>query len=126
MHGELLKGICASCSDITEVTGEQTTTQRCTQCGMQSLRPDIVWFGEMPKYMDEIANALSQCELFISIGTSGNVYPAAGFVEMAASYGAHTVEINLEPTNTSSNFAEHIHGRAGDEVLLFVEGLLGT
>ena len=126
MHGELLKGICASCSDITEVTGEQTTTQRCTQCGMQSLRPDIVWFGEMPKYMDEIANALSQCELFISIGTSGNVYPAAGFVEMAASYGAHTVEINLEPTNTSSNFAECICGKAGDEVVGFVDRLLGA
>jgi|TARA_B110000902_G_scaffold221232_1_gene256668 NAD-dependent deacetylase len=124
MHGELLKGICASCGDVTEVTGEQTTTQRCTQCGLQSLRPDIVWFGEMPKYMDEIENALSQCELFVSIGTSGNVYPAAGFVEMAASYGAHTVEVNLEPTNTSSNFAEHIHGRAGDEVPIYVDGLL--
>ena len=124
MHGELLKAICASCGDVTEVLDKQTTSQHCSQCGIPSLRPDIVWFGEMPKYMDEIANALSQCELFISIGMSGNVYPAAGFVEMAASYGAHTVEINLEPTNTSSNFAEHIHGKAGDEVPAYVDGLL--
>ena len=124
MHGELLKGICASCGDVTEVMAEQTTSQCCTQCGMQALRPDIVWFGEMPKYMDEISDALSQCELFVSIGTSGNVYPAAGFVEMAASFRAHTVEINLEATNTSSNFAECICGLAGDEVPLFVDGLI--
>jgi NAD-dependent deacetylase len=74
--------------------------------------------------MDEIADSLSQCRLFISIGTSGNVYPAAGFVEMAGSYGAYTVEINLEATSASSNFADCICGKAGDAVPLFIDGLL--
>jgi NAD-dependent deacetylase len=124
MHGELLKSVCASCFDITELRSDQDSSQACEQCGKNSLRPDIVWFGEMPKYMDEISDRLSQCELFISIGTSGNVYPAAGFVELAASYGAHTVEINLEPTSTTNRFAEHIHGKAGDEVPKFIEELL--
>jgi NAD-dependent SIR2 family protein deacetylase len=81
MHGELLKSVCANCGHITELRDEQTISQACSTCGMQSLRPDIVWFGEAPKYMDKISDALSQCELFVSIGTSGNVYPAAGFVE---------------------------------------------
>ena len=124
MHGELLKAVCAHCGNETDCHGDQTINDICGNCGQCGLRPDIVWFGEMPKYMDEIAQQLSDCELFISIGTSGNVYPAAGFVEIAASYGAHTVEINLEPSNTATLFAEHIHGKAAEVLPPYVQQLV--
>ena len=76
------------------------------------MRPDIVWFGEIPHYMDEIAEAISNCDLFVSIGTSGNVYPAAGFVALANRAGAHSVELNLEPSSGTNQFAQHHYGLA--------------
>jgi NAD-dependent deacetylase len=88
------------------------------------MRPDVVWFGEMPYRMDEIYRALSCCDLFVSIGTSGTVYPAAGFVEGARHAGAHTVELNLEPSDGA--FHEAIHGRATEIVPAYVERLLNA
>jgi NAD-dependent deacetylase len=88
------------------------------------MRPDVVWFGEMPYQMERIATHLSAADLFISIGTSGNVYPAAGFVAEARMNGAHTVELNLEPSESASLFTEAIHGPATEVVPAYVERLL--
>ena len=88
------------------------------------MRPDVVWFGEMPYHMDAISAALTEADLFISIGTSGNVYPAAGFVAEARANGAHTVELNLEPSEGASLFAEAHHGPASQVVPMYVDRLL--
>ena len=88
------------------------------------MRPDVVWFGEMPREMDRIYEALLACDLFISIGTSGSVYPAAGFVAEARSTGAHTVELNLEPSEGASLFAETHYGPATEIVPEFVGRVL--
>ena len=86
------------------------------------MRPHIVWFGEMPLHMDRIEAALSRCDLFVSIGTSGTVYPAAGFVQLAKTAGARTVEINLEPSHGASAFDERIYGPATERVPAFFAG----
>jgi NAD-dependent deacetylase len=88
------------------------------------MRPDVVWFGEMPREMDRIYAALHACDLFISVGTSGSVYPAAGFVAEAIGIGAHTVELNLEPSDGASLFAETHYGPATEIVPDFVARLL--
>jgi NAD-dependent deacetylase len=88
------------------------------------MRPDVVWFGEMPYAMERIYSALAGADLFISIGTSGNVYPAAGFVAVARENGAHTVELNLEPSDGADLFHEAIHGPATQVVPAYVERLL--
>lgn len=90
------------------------------------MRPDVVWFGELPREMDQIYEALAACDLFVSIGTSGNVYPAAGFVADAGARGAHTVELNLDPSEGASLFAEAIYGKASEVVPEFVAKLLGS
>ena len=90
------------------------------------LRPDVVWFGEMPYQMERIYRALANCDLFVSIGTSGAVYPAAGFVQEAAAAGAHTLELNLEPSEGSHYFAESRHGPAGLLVPQWVDEVLGS
>ncbi|MCY7271413.1 MAG: NAD-dependent protein deacylase, partial [Sphingomonas bacterium] len=98
----------------------------CPACGeMGSVRPDIVWFGEMPYEMGAIEAALMACDLFVSIGTSGAVYPAAGFVQTAKYRGAKTLEINLEPSQGGVLFDERRYGLAGIEVPKWVEELLG-
>jgi NAD-dependent deacetylase len=89
------------------------------------MRPDVVWFGEMPYHMGRIADELSRTDLFISIGTSGNVYPAAGLVAEARDRGAHTIELNLEPSQGSGLFHEAIHGPASEIVPAYVARLLG-
>jgi NAD-dependent deacetylase len=117
MHGELLKTSCTACPHIGETLVDLSVDISCIACGKNSTtRPHIVWFGEMPLEMDMIFDRLMNCDLFISIGTSGNVYPAAGFVQEARMAGAHTVELNLEPSMGSSVFAEHHHGKATDIV----------
>ena len=107
---------------IEDLTVEQT----CLDCGKAGgARPDVVWFGEMPYHMDRISDALAECSLFLSIGTSGNVYPAAGFVQEARqAAGAHTVELNLEPSEGFSLFAERLYGPATELVPAYVERLL--
>ena len=127
MHGELTKGWCLSCDQRrawSEPMGEQA---RCPNCGRHGfVRPDIVWFGEMPYQMAEIDEALSACDLFVSIGTSGAVYPAAGFVQTARYRGAFTIEINLEPSLGSTLFDETRTGRAANLVPKWVDEVLAS
>ena len=114
MHGELLKMRCKRTSTIFDCYQAIKASDLCDCCGEpNNLRPHIVWFGEMPLFMDEIAHAISGCDLFISIGTSGNVYPAAGFVQMANQVGAETLEINLEKSLVANDFDSGIYGKAG-------------
>lgn len=105
MHGELLESRCTSCNVIARISRDLTVDSVCSNCqGRGTVRPNIVWFGEMPMAMEQIYAALAQCDLFVSIGTSGNVYPAAGFFQEAKMAGALTVELNLEPSERASGF----------------------
>ncbi len=126
MHGEILKKLCMHCGARTPWEGaDLSVDMACEQCGNRGgVRPDVVWFGEMPYQMEKIYTELGRCDLFLSIGTSGNVYPAAGFVAEAGSAGAHTVELNLEPSEVISRFDEAIHGKATEVVPAFVDRLL--
>jgi len=125
MHGEILKKRCNRCEVITAVRTDLTTQDVCESCGQTgSLRPHIVWFGEMPMEMERIQAALESCDCFISIGTSGHVYPAAGFVAVASSSGASTVSLNLEPSNNESAFGRCEYGPATEIVPTFVESFL--
>lgn len=127
MHGELLKAWCEVCHGVSERREPIAMDSDCPACGTPGrLRPHVVWFGEMPLEMDRIQGELAGCDLFVAVGTSGNVYPAAGFVELARSAGAHTVELNLEPSEINSAFHEHRHGPAGEVVPPYVEELLVT
>ncbi len=126
MHGEILKGRCLACGSVSAWREDMDLESRCPGCEATGhLRVDVVWFGEMPYQMDRIFAALEACDLFVSIGTSGAVYPAAGFVEAARATGrAHSVELNLEPSDRHSAFAERIYGPASDVVPSYVEALL--
>lgn len=125
MHGEMAKALCASCGQRHDWSDDLTTATPCPACKTPGyMRPDVVWFGEMPYHMERIYQALNDCDLFISIGTSGNVYPAAQFVQEAGRAGAHTVELNLEPSMGVTDFDEAIHGKAGEIVPGYVEMLL--
>lgn len=127
MHGELLAALCAACGTRRSWSEDLSVETACPACaGKGGMRPDVVWFGEMPYRMDEIAARLAAADLFISIGTSGNVYPAAGFVAEARAAGAHTVELNLEPSDGISLFAEANHGPATAVVPAYVERLLAA
>jgi NAD-dependent deacetylase len=124
MHGELLKKRCVQCHQISAINDDLKLDAVCQHCErVGTLRPHIVWFGEMPLYMDDIMSALIGCDLFVSIGTSGTVYPAAGFVEIANQAGAHTVELNLEPSDQNSQFKQAIHGPASVVVPRFLQQL---
>ncbi|TDQ49507.1 Sir2 family NAD+-dependent deacetylase [Permianibacter aggregans] len=117
MHGELLKMRCAVSGRIFECRIDLSTELRCECCHLPSrLRPHVVWFHEMPLAMERIFDALSRCDVFVSIGTSGNVYPAAGFVEVANQAGAKTIELNLEPSLTRNAFQYAEHGLATELV----------
>lgn len=125
MHGELLKARCLNTNQVQAWQGDINEGSRCDCCNQPgTLRPHIVWFGEMPLMMQEISATLSQCDLFLSIGTSGTVYPAAGFVMEALQAGAHTVELNLEPSSGISMFDEAYHGHAATIIPQFVKELL--
>jgi NAD-dependent deacetylase len=125
MHGEVLKMRCKVTSQVYDCYHDIEVADLCDCCGQpNNLRPHIVWFGEMPLYMEEISSAISNCDLFISIGTSGNVYPAAGFVQVAQQSGAKTLEINLEESMVASNFDDAIYGKAGDVLPLWVDKFL--
>ena len=127
MHGEALSAWCTACDARNPWTATMNAASICPSCGAKGhLRPDIVWFGEMPYDMARIERALSRCDLFCSIGTSGAVYPAAGFVQTAKHYGAHCVELNLEPSAGSFLFDESRMGRASELVPLWVDEVLGT
>ena len=126
MHGSLLEARCLSCTEISPWLADMDTSSRCLHCDEESsLRVNVVWFGEMPMEMDVIFAALATCNMFISIGTSGTVYPAAGFIAEVRDHGkAKTVELNLEPSEGHSLFAERRYGPASQTVTQFVEELL--
>ncbi|GHC71478.1 Sir2 family NAD+-dependent deacetylase [Limoniibacter endophyticus] len=127
MHGELAKALCANCGNRIACASDLSTDDVCSVCSTPGhLRPDVVWFGEFPYKMNQIENALERCDLFISIGTSGNVYPAAGFVQQARYAGARSVELNLEPSEGVDYFDESYHGPATLVVPAFVEKILAT
>ena len=125
MHGELKKGWCLSCGEHFPWSGPMGKAAECPSCRqVGQVRPDIVWFGEMPYEMERIDAALMTADLFVSIGTSGAVYPAAGFVQTARYRGAHCLEINLEPSQGSIFFHETRHGRASQLVPGWVDEML--
>ncbi|RJF90044.1 NAD-dependent deacylase [Oleomonas cavernae] len=126
MHGELAKARCTDCTQIMAHLDDLDTRSLCPSCAATgTLRPHVVWFGEMPLEMEAIEEAIEACDLFVSIGTSGTVYPAAGFVAAVRRAGlAHTVELNLEPSDGHSLFAERHYGPASVIVPAFVETLL--
>ncbi|MGB0084020.1 MAG: NAD-dependent deacylase [Rhodomicrobiaceae bacterium] len=128
MHGEITKTLCAHCGERAAWGDDELTVEsRCGACARTGgMRPDVVWFGEMPYHMERIYAALARADLFISIGTSGTVYPAAGFVAEARSAGARAVELNLEPSDGVSYFHETIHGKATEVVPVYVGTLLAA
>jgi len=124
MHGELLKARCSACGAVAAWSQDILPESRCPQCDRPGqLRPHIVWFGEMPLEMDRIFAALERCDIFIAIGTSGTVYPAAGFVN-AVPPEARTIEINLEFSVAGSRFDEQRQGSATSRVPDLVAELL--
>jgi len=125
MHGEVTKGWCLACDERFAWAGPMGEGAVCPSCAVVGqVRPDIVWFGEMPYAMERIDDAVRACDLFVSIGTSGAVYPAAGFVQTARYCGAKTLEINLEPSLGSVYFDESRIGRAGELVPAWVADVL--
>ncbi|KUJ78547.1 NAD-dependent deacylase [Ruegeria profundi] len=124
MHGTLAGALCASCGHRWPAPPEMMVGEPCTACTAPAARPDVVWFGEMPYFMDEIYDHLAEATLFAAIGTSGQVYPAAAFVYEAQSSGARTVELNLDPSSGASSFDNVILGPATETVPRWVEGLL--
>ncbi|WP_395712619.1 NAD-dependent deacylase [Reyranella sp.] len=127
MHGRDGEIRCMRCGHVLESDVDLTPRSICPGCqAVGELRPNIVWFGEMPQHMDEIHAALERCGLFLAIGTSGEVYPAAGFVLEVRRHRAraHTVELNLEPTDNRDLFHEHIYGPATQVVPPYVERVL--
>lgn len=116
MHGELAGALCGACGHRWRAPPEMAVDEPCPGCGAPMARPDVVWFGEMPYHMDRIFNHLASADIFAAIGTSGEVYPAAAFVQEAAAGGAHTVELNLQPSAVVSDFAETQFGLASEIV----------
>jgi NAD-dependent deacetylase len=125
MHGRLRSALCRGCGGRYPWEGDLGDFPPCPGCGVTELRPDVVWFGEVPHELERIFAALEETDLFVSIGTSGSVYPAAGFVQAARAYGARTLELNLLPSEGSHFFDEARHGRAGTLVPAWVDELLG-
>ena len=130
MHGELRRARCTGCGAIhrweDDLIGDAGGTGRgapCPRC-LAPLRPHVVWFGEVPFATDAIESALGEADLFAAIGTSGVVYPAAGYVSLARSLGVHTVEVNLEPSDSAGLFDEGVYGTATATVRSFVDALL--
>lgn len=126
MHGALDSALCAACDHRWPAPLIMAPGNACPSCGAPMARPDIVWFGEIPYGMEEIDAALAGLDIFVAIGTSGNVYPAAGFVQVARSMGAHTVELNLEPSETVSQFNETHFGPATQIVPAWVDQMLSA
>ncbi len=121
MHGEIAKARCHDCGALAPYDGDLSVNLGCAACGRTGgMRPHVVWFGEMPLFMDDIYEALAAAELFVSIGTSGNVYPAAGLVSAARAAGIPTMEINLEPSENAHAFDAGRYGKASEQVPAWV------
>ena len=126
MHGALMSALCAACGHRWPAPPVMTETDPCPACAAPRTRPDVVWFGEVPYHMDTIADAVARAEIFAAIGTSGQVWPAAGFAAEARRAGAHCVELNLEPSEVSRAFHAHHYGPATQVVPAWVDTLLPT
>jgi len=125
MHGELAKSRCGHCGHVAACQGALSVEDVCAECAHRGgMRPHVVWFGEMPLEMDRIETALAGCDVFVSIGTSGDVYPASGFVQMARHFGARTVELNLEPSTNAHLFSETHYGPASQIVPAWVASVV--
>ncbi|WP_372886901.1 NAD-dependent deacylase [Shimia sp.] len=124
MHGRLDRALCGACAHRWPAPAEMHRSDPCPACGAAATRPDVVWFGEMPHGMERIWGLLESASLFVAIGTSGEVYPAAAFVEEARASGADTLELNLEPSSRISEFARARFGPATEVVPAWVEELL--
>ena len=124
MHGQLNSALCYGCGHRWDAPPEMGPGTPCPACGATKARPDIVWFGEIPYFMEEIAHHLAAATVFASIGTSGQVYPAANFVQEARAFGAATVELNLEPSEISRAFDTRRFGPATEVVPDWVHSLL--
>lgn len=121
MHGELRRALCLACGARPDWDADLIDRPACPECGERMLRPDVVWFGEMPYELDRIEQAVVACDVFVSIGTSGEVYPAAGYVALASAFGARTVELNLEPSNPAVPFDDARAGLASELVPAWVD-----
>jgi NAD-dependent deacetylase len=127
LHGELLRGRCARCGATFAARADLTPELPCPICAQHGgLRPDVVWFGEMPHELERVYAELRRCDRFAAIGTSGAVYPAAQFVAEAANAGAHTIELNLDAADNAAAFHEHQHGPATQTVPRWVDRLLAN
>jgi NAD-dependent deacetylase len=126
MHGELRRALCTGCAARPAWDRDLIDRPPCPGCGERMLRPDVVWFGEMPYHLDRIEEAVAACDVFVSIGTSGAVYPAAGYVALAAAFGARTVELNLEPSDAIVPFDEARAGAATALVPTWVDEVLAV
>lgn len=126
MHGELRRALCAACGARPEWAGDLIDRPPCPECGERELRPDVVWFGEMPYELDRIEQAVVACDVFVSIGTSGAVYPAAGYVALASAFGARTVELNLMPSAGAAPFDEVRIGPASVVVPRWVDEVIAA
>lgn len=126
MHGEIMQALCAACGHRWAAPVHMAPTDPCPACHAPRTRPDIVWFGEIPYHMERIEHAIADATLFAAIGTSGQVYPAAGFVQLARAVGAATVEINLERSDVAQAFSDHIIGPASETVPHWVDSLLAS
>lgn len=125
MHGEIAKARCHHCGDLAPYDGDLSLELDCAGCGrVGGMRPHVVWFGETPLLMDEIYAALAESDLFVSIGTSGSVYPAAGFVSAARQAGIATLEINLEPSENARAFDDGRYGKATEMVPAWVSEMV--
>ena len=124
MHGELLKACCGKCGMVARWREDLSVATVCPVCGRAgAMRPYVVWFGEMPLGLETIEDALGRADLFVAVGTSGAVYPAAGYAEMARALGIRTVELNLEPSDNADRFDERRYGQASVTVPVFVADL---
>ena len=125
IHGQINQAVCLNCSYVLETWNDVTTETICPNCSVAGMmKPNIVFFGENLLYMDKVERLLAGCDLFLSIGTSGVVFPAAAFVQTAKLYGAVTYEFNLKPTSNNFYFDHHIMGKAGETLPKFVDDLL--
>jgi len=127
IHGQINQAVCLNCGHILETFSDVDTETACPHCQIAGMmKPNIVFFGENLLYMDEVDRLLRQCDLFISVGTSGVVFPAANFVQIAKYYGAKTYEFNLETTSNNVYFDHHIYGKAGETLPRFVDELISS
>jgi NAD-dependent deacetylase len=126
MHGEIGKARCHACGDLRDANADFHVRLVCEACERTgTLRPHVVWFGEQPLYLNSIFQALEEADLFVAIGTSGAVYPAAGFVDMARRRGIPAMEFNLEPSDNAQLFTDARYGKAVETLPAWVEELIG-